>query len=215
MIDYIKGELTKLTPTVAVVEAAGVGYAINVALPVYSELAGKESGAGGKGAGNGEVVKLLVHEVIREDEHLLFGFLHTGERELFQALISVSGIGPNTARMIMSGYSAAEIRQIIATGNVRALSNIKGIGGKTAQRIIVELKDVVLKIDTGDNLGAVSQPERGGIGDGFAELKQEAVSALTMLGFPAAPTAKVVDKLLQADPTLTVEKVIKQALKML
>ena len=211
MIEYIKGELTVLTPTLAVVEAGGVGYGINIALTVYSSLAGKEAQKGRQG----ETVKLLVDEIIREDEHLLFGFLTEGERLLFRALISVSGIGPNTARMILSGYSAAEIRQVIATGNARALSNIKGIGAKTAQRIIVELKDVVLKIDTGDNLGAVEAVEKGGIGSVSAELKQEAVSALTMLGFPAAPTAKVVDKLLQDDPTLSVEKVIKQALKML
>ena len=210
MIEYIKGELAILTPTLAVVEAGGVGYGINIALTVYSSLAGKEAQKGKAG----ETVKLLVEEIIREDEHLLFGFLTEGERLLFRALISVSGIGPNTARMIMSGYSAAEIRQVIATGNARALSNIKGIGAKTAQRIIVELKDVVLKIDTGDNLGAVEAVEKG-IGSVSAELKQEAVSALTMLGFPAAPTAKVVDKLLQDDPTLSVEKVIKQALKML
>lgn len=210
MIEYLNGELVELMPALAVVEAAGVGYGVNIALPVYSSLAGRERSA----SKEGERVRLFVHEVIREDEHLLFGFLTRAERELFRALISVSGIGPNTARMIMSGYSASEIRQVIATGNVRALSNIKGIGAKTAQRIIVELKDVVLKIDTGDNLGAVPV-QQGGIGSGSAELKSEAVSALTMLGFPAAPAAKVVDKLIADDPSLSVEKVIKQALKML
>lgn len=212
MIEYIKGELTELLPTLAVVEAGGVGYAINIALPTYSALAGKEAQKGKKG----EVVRLYTEEIIREDTHELFGFMSKGERELFEALTSVSGIGPNTGRMIMSGYTAAEIRQIIATGNIKALSNVKGIGSKTAQRIIVDLKDKVLKIDLGDNLGSVAdQPELEIVGGQASEIKQEAVSALTMLGFAAAPAGKAVDKLLKEDPTLTVEKVIKAALKML
>jgi len=213
MIEYIKGELTELTPTTAVIEAGGVGYEINIALPTYSALAGKEAHK----EKAGETVKLYTQEIIREDTHLLYGFMMKGERELFLALTSVSGIGPNTGRMIMSGYTAAEIRQIIATGNVKALSNIKGIGGKTAQRIIVDLKDTVLKIDLGDNLGAATdqQTQLDIVGGQASETKQEAVSALTMLGFPAAPAGKAVDKLLKEDPTLTVEKVIKQALKML
>lgn len=213
MIDYVKGELTELTPTTAVVEAGGVGYEINIALTTYSALAGKEA-SGNKA---GQVVKLIVQDIIREDDHLLYGFMSKGERALFIALTSVSGIGPNTGRMIMSGYTAAEIRQVIATGNAKALANIKGIGGKTAQRIIVELKDVVLKIDLGDNPGSnmLVQSEITPMGGQLGEVKQEAVSALTMLGFPAAPAGKVVDKLLKEDPTLSVEKVIKQALKML
>ena len=137
MIEYIKGNLTDLTPTYAVIEAAGVGYAINIALPTYSALVGKEN----------TETKLYVTEIIREDTHDLFGFFTRGERELFLMLMTVSGIGANTARMIMSAYSASEIRQIIATGNARALSQVKGLGPKTAQRIIVDLKDKVLKID--------------------------------------------------------------------
>lgn len=211
MIEYIKGELTELTPTTAIVEAGGLGYEINIALPTYSALAGKEAHKDKAG----ETVKLFTQEIIREDAHLLYGFTMKGERELFMALTSVSGIGPNTGRMIMSGYTAAEIRQIIATGNVKALSNIKGIGGKTAQRIIVDLKDVVLKIDLGDNLGSQAEPQLEIVGGQASEIKQEAVSALTMLGFPAAPAGKVVDKLLKEDPTLSVEKVIKMALKLL
>lgn len=211
MIEYIKGELTELTPTTAIVEAGGLGYEINIALPTYSALAGKEAHKDKAG----ETVKLFTQEIIREDAHLLYGFTMKGERELFMALTSVSGIGPNTGRMIMSGYTAAEIRQIIATGNVKALSNIKGIGGKTAQRIIVDLKDVVLKIDLGDNLGSPAEPQLEIVGGQASEIKQEAVSALTMLGFPAAPAGKVVDKLLKEDPTLSVEKVIKMALKLL
>ena len=206
MIEYIKGNLTDLTPTYAVIEAAGVGYAINIALPSYSALVGKE---------NSET-KLFVTEIIREDTHDLFGFFTRGERELFLMLMTVSGIGANTARMIMSAYTAAEIRQIIATGNARALAQVKGLGPKTAQRIIVDLKDKVLKIDLeSQEQGTKSQ-------DGLLlsvevdnEVKQEAVSALTMLGFAAAASGKVVDKILKEDSSASVEKVIKMALKML
>ena len=207
MIDYIKGELTFLTPTYAVIEAAGVGYQINIALTSYSALVGKE----------GQVTKLFVTEIIREDTHDLFGFFTTGERELFVMLMTVSGIGANTARMIMSAYTAAEIRQIIATGNARALSQVKGLGPKTAQRIIVDLKDKVLKVDLGTE-GAYPQPlpeGKGVVSEEANEVKLEAVSALTMLGFAAAASGKVVDKILGAEPDASVEKVIKQALKML
>ena len=206
MIEYIKGNLTDLTPTYAVIEAAGVGYAINIALPSYSALVGKE---------NSET-KLYVTEIIREDTHDLFGFFTRGERELFLMLMTVSGIGANTARMIMSAYSASEIRQIIATGNARALAQVKGLGPKTAQRIIVDLKDKVLKVEIeNQEPGAKSQ-------DGLliptevdSEIKQEAVSALTMLGFAGAASGKVVDKILSAAPNASVEQVIREALKML
>ena len=210
MIEYIKGQLTDVNPTYVVIEAAGVGYAINIALPTYSELVGKE----------GQESRLYITEIIREDAHELFGFFSKGERELFVMLMTVSGIGANTARMIMSAYSAAEIRQIIATGNARALAQVKGLGPKTAQRIIVDLKDKVLKIDLG------SQASQGSLEDaasGYSlevqsedsAVKQEAVSALVMLGFAAAASGKVVDKILKAAPESSVEQVIKQALKML
>jgi Holliday junction DNA helicase RuvA len=206
MIEYIKGKLADLTPTYAVLEAAGVGYAIHIALPTYSSLAGKEE----------QETKLYVTEIIREDTHDLYGFFTRGERELFMMLMTVSGIGANTARMIMSAYSASEIRQIIATGNARALSQVKGLGPKTAQRIIVDLKDKVLKVDLeSQEPGSKSQ-------DGLLvsvevdnEVKQEAVSALTMLGFAAAASGKVVDKILKDEPNASVEQVIKKALKML
>ena len=206
MIEYIKGKLADLTPTYAVLEAAGVGYAIHIALPTYSSLAGKEE----------QETKLYVTEIIREDTHDLYGFFTRGERELFMMLMTVSGIGANTARMIMSAYSASEIRQIIATGNARALSQVKGLGPKTAQRIIVDLKDKVLKVNLeSQEQGAKSQ-------DGLLlsvevdnEVKQEAVSALTMLGFVAAASGKVVDKILKDEPNASVEQVIKKALKML
>jgi Holliday junction DNA helicase RuvA len=204
MIDYIKGQLTELTPTFAVIEAAGVGYEINIALPTYSSLIDK---AGKDG------IKLFTSEIIREDAHLLFGFSTKGERELFIMLMTVSGIGANTARMIMSAYSAAEIRQIIALGNAKALSQIKGLGPKTAQRIIVDLKDKILKIDLGDDAPGelildVQTPSNN-------ETDTEAVSALTMLGFAAAASGKVVDKILKDNPNIHVEQVIKLALKML
>ena len=210
MIEYIKGQLTNVNPTYVVIEAAGVGYAINIALPTYSELVGRE----------GQEGRLYITEIIREDAHELYGFFSKGERELFVMLMTVSGIGANTARMIMSAYSAAEIRQIIATGNARALSQVKGLGPKTAQRIIVDLKDKVLKIDLG------SQVSQGSLEDttsGYSlevqgedsAVKQEAVSALVMLGFAAAASGKVVDKILKAAPESSVEQVIKQALKML
>ena len=206
MIEYIKGNLSDLTPTYAVIEAAGVGYAINIALPSYSALVGKEN----------TETKLFVTEIIREDTHDLFGFFTRGERELFFMLMTVSGIGANTARMIMSAYSASEIRQIIATGNARALSQVKGLGPKTAQRIIVDLKDKVLKVDLGAELSHVgSMVVQDSMSVVDSEVKQEAVSALTMLGFAAAASGKVVDKILKAEPSAGVEQVIKQALKML
>lgn len=206
MIEYIKGHLADLTPTCAVIEACGVGYAIHIALPTYSALVGKE----------GVETKLFVTEIIREDAHELFGFLTKGERELFVVLMTVSGVGANTARMIMSAYSASEIRQIIATGNARALSQVKGLGPKTAQRIIVDLKDKVLKVDLGQS-DVERNVELAGmaVSSADSEVKQEAVSALTMLGFAAAASGKVVDKILKATPDASVEEVIKQALKML
>lgn len=209
MIEYIKGQLTDLNPTYVVIEAAGVGYAINIALPTYSELVGKE----------GQESRLYITEIIREDAHELFGFFTKGERELFVMLMTVSGIGANTARMIMSAYSAAEIRQIIATGNARALSQVKGLGPKTAQRIIVDLKDKVLKIDLGNEAKGERLETMELLGEEASivdsAVKQEAISALVMLGFAAAASGKVVDKILKAAPESSVEQVIKQALKML
>ena len=205
MIEYITGKLTELNPTYAVLEAAGVGYEINIALPTFSALAGQE---------NAEV-KLFVNEIIREDTHDLYGFFTKGERQLFVMLMTVSGIGANTARMIMSAYTAAEIRQIIATGNSRALAQIKGMGPKTAQRIIVDLKDKVLKIDLGDGVSGDEQPSDVLFPTEENPIKTEAVSALLMLGFAATASGKAVDKILKGDPTLKVEAVLREALKML
>ena len=206
MIDYIKGEIAELNPTYVVLEAASVGYSINIALPTYSALMAQREVE--------VVAKLFITEIIREDTHDLFGFMTRGERELFELLMTVSGVGANTARMIMSAYTAGETRQIIATGNAKALSQVKGLGPKTAQRLIVDLKDKVLKIELGDSVDVTNLPEETLFVDNNP-IKDEAVSALTMLGFSAAASSKVVDKIIKEDPDCKVESVIKKALKML
>ena len=205
MIDYIKGILSELTPTLAVIEAAGVGYAINIALPAYSLLVGKKQ----------QECRLYTTEIIREDTHDLFGFPSKGERALFDILMTVSGIGANTARMILSAFSASEVRQIIATGNAKALSQVKGLGPKTAQRVIVDLKDKVLKVELEDGASAGVPLEIPDMSSPAMEVKEEAVGALTMLGFQAAASGKVVDKILKDNPAFGVEQVIRHALKML
>lgn len=204
MIDYIKGILAEINPTEAVIEAAGVGYAIEITLPTYSSLVGME---------NQEAVKLFITEIIREDSHDLYGFCNRIDRQLFEMLMTVSGVGASTARMIMSAFTATEIRTLIATANAKGLAQVKGLGPKTAQRIIVDLKDKVIKLDLGADptelpMDFVTEQIDNSV-------KQEAVSALTMLGFAAAASGKVVDKILKADPNISIEGVIKQALKML
>lgn len=194
MIDYIKGEITELNPTYAVLETAGIGYYINISLPAYSTLEGQKN------------AKLFVYEVIRDDAHTLFGFLHPTDRQLFLMLISVSGIGANTARMIMSSYSVPEIQQMIATENTVALNAIKGIGTKTAQRIIVDLKDKILKLHI--DSGVENTPLQVS-----NETRDEAVSALIMLGFAANVSQKAVDAILKSQPDMKVELLIKLALK--
>lgn len=196
MIDYIKGEITELLPACVIVETAGVGYEINITLPTYSLLNEQKQ------------TKLFIYEQIREDAHVLYGFLHKYERQLFLLLISVSGIGANTARMIMSSYSADEIQEMIATANVSALNAIKGIGAKTAQRIIVDLKDKILKVSGTKNSDAIQIPV-------LNPIKDEAVSALVMLGFAASASQKAVDQILKKEPELRVEQVIKAALKLM
>ncbi len=203
MIEYIKGKLAELNPTNVVIEAAGVGYNIAIALPTFSAMAGKE----------GQEAILYTTEIIREDTHELYGFVTRVERALFEMLMTVSGVGAATARMIMSAFSASELHMIIATGNSKVLAKVKGLGPKTAQRIIVDLKDKVLKLDLGANPNEL--PMEFAEQENDSAIKQEAVSALTMLGFAAAASSKAVDKILKAEPTLNVEGVIKQALKML
>ncbi len=201
MIAYIKGILADLNPTAAVLEAAGVGYNLAITLPTYSALVGQEE----------KEVKLFVTEVIREDTHELYGFTNCAERQLFELLITVSGVGAATARMIMSAFSAEELRMLIATGNSKGMAKVKGLGPKTAQRIIVDLKDKALKLDLGGDPTEIPMLEV----ETDSGVKAEAVSALTMLGFAATASGKAVDKILKADPTLKVEAVIREALKML
>ena len=207
MIEYIKGILTDLNPTEAIVEAAGVGYALAITLPTYSALVGQED----------KEVKLYVTEVIREDAHELYGFTVRAERQLFELLMTVSGVGASTARMILSAFSAEELRMLIATGNAKGLAQVKGLGPKTAQRIIVDLKDKVLKVDLGDGLQVTGDGAPSDVLFPVEEnpVKTEAVSALLMLGFAATASGKAVDKILKGDPTLKVEAVIREALKML
>jgi len=196
MIDYIKGEIAELTPAFVVIDTGGVGYCIHISLPTYSVL------------NTNSKAKLYVYEAIREDAHLLYGFLNQNERQLFLLLISVSGIGANTARMIMSSYSAQEIQDMIATSNVTALNAIKGIEKKTAQRIIIDLKDKILKIaglDSGNNV----------ITSVNNQVRDEAVSALVMLGFVASTSQKTVEQIQKSEPNLRVEQLIKSALKMM
>lgn len=195
MIDYIKGEITELTPAYVVLETGGIGYFVHITLPTFSFLGDQKS------------AKIFVYESIREDAHVLYGFRLQTERQLFLLLISVSGIGANTARMIMSSYSAQEIQEMIASGNVSALNAIKGIGNKTAQRIIVDLKD---KIAKGVGSEMISLPSNA-----QSEQREEAISALIMLGFASTPSQKIVEKILKEQPTLKVEQLIKLALKMM
>jgi len=196
MIDYIKGEITELTPAYVVLETSGIGYFIQITLPTFSFL------------GDQTTAKIFVYESIREDAHVLYGFRYQSERQLFLLLISVSGIGANTARVIMSSYSALEIQEMIASGNVPALNAIKGIGIKTAQRIIVDLKDKIVKGAGGSDLPNFASNKN-------TEQKEEAVSALIMLGFASAASQKTVERILLEQPTLKVEQLIKLALKMM
>lgn len=200
MIEYLKGQLADLTPALAVVECHGVGYGVNISLNTFSAIQGKEQ------------VKLWITESIREDAYQLWGFSTRTERELFLLLTSVSGIGAGIARMILSAATPAELCGIISEGNDKMLKQIKGIGPKAAQRIIVDLRDKIgsLGIDA-----AASASAAGGQVVVNNEVKDEAVQALTMLGFSPAPTQKVVVQLLKEDPEAPVEKIIKQALKML
>lgn len=201
MIDYIKGELAELTPAQAVVEAYGVGYALNISLNTYEAIQGKEN------------VKLFVHEALvtggRDDSYTFYGFASKQERDLYRLLITVSGVGANTARMILSSASPSELCNAISTSNERVLKSVKGIGLKTAQRIIVDLKDKIL------SLGIAQEVVAGTAMDSTipVDVRDEAVAALTMLGFSPAPTAKVVTAILTDDATLPVEQVVKLALK--
>ena len=204
MIEYIRGELADLTPALAIVEAHGVGYALNISLNTYSAIQGRTP------------VKLYVHEAImtggRDDSYTLYGFASRQERSLYRLLITVSGVGANTARMILSSLTPAELCNVIANGDEKMLKTVRGIGLRTAQRIIVDLKDKIMQSGIADELHVSSQPGTPAVN---TAIKDEAVSALTMLGFSPAPSAKVVVSILTDQPDLPVEQVVKLALKMI
>ena len=195
MIEYIKGNITEITPAMAVVDCNGMGYGINISLNTYSAIQNLSS------------CKLYIHEAIREDAHILYGFADKQEREFFLLLISVSGIGGNTARMILSALSPSELCNVISSGNVNMLKTVKGIGLKTAERVIVDLKDKIKFSDKTMPAGSFTMAN--------TEIHEEAVAALTMLGFAPAPSQKVVAAILKEQPGSPVEQVIKQALKRL
>lgn len=196
MIDYLKGTLTELNPTNCAIECAGVGYAVNITLLFYDWL---------KSQGKDPVVKVYVHESIREDAHELYGFKDKAEREAFRMLIGVSGVGPNTARLILSSLTVEQLHNAISGGNEVPLKSVKGIGGKTAQRIIVDLKDKIKVTSTAFNLSA---PVANTAFD-------DAASALVMLGFSLQQSQKALTKVFAKEPSLSTEQAIKQALKML
>ena len=201
MIEYLRGKLAELEPTMATVDCMGVGYAVNTTLNTYAAIQGKED------------VKLWIYESIREDAYQLWGFSTKVEREVFLLLITVSGIGANTARMILSALTPEELCNIISSGNAKMLTQVKGIGPKAAQRIIVDLGDKIMAIAADASM--VQAGKSTGTATLNSEVMDEAIQALTMLGFSPAPTSKVVSKILTDEPSAPVEKVIKLALKML
>lgn len=197
MIEYISGKIDSLTPTVAIIETSGIGYEINITLIDYDILNNNSS--------KENPVRLYIHESIREDARVLFGFISKNTRELFRLLIGVSGVGPNTARLILSSLRDEILENAISTGNEAPLKAVKGIGAKTAQRIIVDLKD---KIKASSNSLEFSMPTVG-------EAYQDSISALQMLGFTNQQSQKTLAKIFKENPTLSAEQAIKLALKML
>lgn len=195
MIEYISGKISELTPTYAVIDCNGIGYLLNISLPAFTALDGVSE------------AKLLVHESIREDAYALYGFINEQERSMFRALIGVSGVGANTARMILSSIAAPELEIVIVSGDHNRLKNVKGIGTKTAQRIIVDLRDKI-EPSSNDTLPGLDTSH-------MSEVFDEALAALVMLGFSKPQSQKVLKKIFEADPAVKVEKAIKQALAMM
>lgn len=193
MLEFIKGEVADLTPTAVILELNGIGYEIQISLYTYSSLQNIES------------CRIYIHQVIREDAHTLYGFVTKEERDIFRLLISVSGVGANTARVILSSMSPDEVRSVISSANDKLLQGIKGIGAKSAQRIIIDLKDKVGKVGEPSEIFRPADNTN----------KKEALSALEVLGFSRKQSEKIVDKLLSGDSSLSVEELIKQALKLL
>lgn len=200
MIEFIKGTVAELSPTQAVVETAGIGYLLNISVNTYSEISKLHD------------IKLLVHEIIREDTHDLYGFFTPQERSVFRMLIGVNGVGPNSARIILSSLTPQQLQMTITAGDVAKLKSVKGIGTKTAERIIVDLKDKIhaaeLAALSGDSAAMEFTP-----GDSAA--REEAQLALIMLGYQKAPVQKALAKIFTSDPSATVESAIKKALTML
>ncbi|MDH3323180.1 MAG: Holliday junction branch migration protein RuvA [Flavobacteriaceae bacterium] len=191
MITHIQGKLIEKNPTDVVIDCNGVGYLLNISLHTFSQIPDKEN------------LKLYTHLQVKEDSHTLFGFSSLAEREIFRLLISVSGIGANIARTMLSSLTPKQVREGIALGDVALIQSIKGIGAKTAQRVIIELKDKVLKIYDIDEV-SVSKGNTS---------KDEALSALEVLGFVKKQAERVIDKIIMSQPDATVETIIKQALK--
>ncbi|MEB8328762.1 Holliday junction branch migration protein RuvA [Flavobacteriaceae bacterium KMM 6897] len=191
MVTHLKGKLVEKNPTHVVIECSGVGYFVNISLHTFSKI------------GDSENIQLFTHLQVKEDSHTLFGFAEKSEREIFRLLLSVSGIGSSTARTMLSSLSPGQVRDAIALGDVPTIQGIKGIGAKTAQRVILDLKDKILKIYDIDEVSVTSNNTN----------KDEALSALEVLGFVRKQVEKVVDKVLVQDPSLSVENIIKLALK--
>lgn len=196
MIEYIKGTVDTLTPTYVILENQGLAYFINVSLNTYTDIHASK------------MCKLYIHEAIREDAYVLFGFSKLAERAAFQQLIGVSGVGANTARMILSSLTVPELETCILSENVAILKGVKGIGLKTAQRIIIDLKDKISK-------SGMDSAEIGAMHSQNSQVRDEAVAALQMLGFSQSLSSKAVSKILMELPDVPVEKVIKAALKLL
>lgn len=196
MFEYLKGDIVEITPAYVVLETQGVGYMVNISLQTYSAIQDKSA------------TKLYLYESIREDAFVLYGFATAAERRMFLLLISVSGVGAGTARVILSSLSTPELCQAIRTENVHLIKSVKGIGLKTAQRILVDLKDKINELEAGPAVAMVDTAAN-------AQIASEAVAALSMLGFVAAQSQKVVKKILSDEPALSVEQVIKKALKLL
>ena len=193
MITQIKGRLVEKNPTQLVVDCNGIGYEINISLHTYSSLSSEEN------------IKLFTHLQVREDAHILYGFFTVLERAVFRLLISVSGIGTSTARTMLSSLTPAEIQQAIAIEDVATIQGIKGIGSKTAQRVIIELKDKIKNLQGTEEIPVLKSNT----------IKEETLSALEVLGYSRKASEKVVDKLIQGDPDRTVEELIKSALNKL
>ena len=197
MYEYITGRLEEITPTEAIVEACGVGYDLLISLSTFSKLQGAQ----------GKQVKLYTTHLVREDDESLYGFADKAERSVFVQLISVSGVGPGSARMILSAMTADEVREAVLSNDVNKFKSVKGIGLKTAQRVILDLKDKIGK--GGDTFTFEAQSGSS------SAVREEAQSALTMLGFAKPAIEKTLDKLLKENPDLTLEELIKRALKQL